>query len=224
MILGPRGSAKSTATSVTYVTWDIGRNPMVRYLLAFNSLEQQGMAFVRQIKHVITENERYKEIFGDLYPGRGERWTDTEFIVRRPTPPGGMKDPTVVAVGIGSAVPSKRADKVILDDLVTKDNAYTEAMRAKVVAFVVQTLFPILVPGGRRIVVGSRWDPDDLYAYLGRQWRLKFPKAEPISASEVLLPYVQSAVMGGAIGTDDELEQEEWSQELAETILERAGA
>lgn len=186
LILAPRGSAKSTAVTITSVTWAIGNNPAIRSLLAFASMEAQGLAFARQLDHIITKNERYIEVFGELKPQKPEKWDETEKIVRRPTPPSGLKDPTISVVGLGSAVPSKRADLVVCDDLVTMDNAYSEIQRAKVIRFVYQTLFPILVPGGRRIILGTRWDPRDLYAYTAQQWGLEFPETEPIDLSAII--------------------------------------
>jgi len=186
LILGPRGSAKSSAVSITYTTWKIGRNPLVRFILAFASMEMQGLAFGRQITHILTENERYQRIFGQLKPaGRGEKWSDNEFIVSRPTPASGLKDPTVGIVGLGTAVPSKRADEVICDDLVTADNAYSPIMRQKVISFVYQTLFPIVVPSGRRIILGSRWDPRDLYSHTAAMWRLDIPGPIPIDSGKL---------------------------------------
>jgi hypothetical protein len=186
LILGPRGSAKSTAVSVTYVTWMIGRNPLIRFVLAFASMDAQGLAFGRQIMHILTNNERYQRVFGSLKPqGRNEKWSDDEFIVQRPTPASGLKDPTVGIVGLGTAVPSKRADQVICDDLVTQDNAYSPILRKKVIAFVYQTLFPIVVPSGRRIILGSRWDPRDLYTHTAQQWRLEIPPPVPIDSRKL---------------------------------------
>lgn len=204
LVLGPRGSAKSTAVTVTFVTWAIGRNPLIRILLSFASLDAQGRNFVRQIKHIIEHNERYKEVFGDLYPGtRAEKWADTEFIVRRPTPPSGLKDPTVVAVGLGSRVPSKRADLIIGDDLVNETNAYTPTGRSKVIGYFMRTLSPVLVPTGYRIVVGSRWDPGDLYTYVARRWRLKFPKKPTFSVAETLLPLLTRSGDFSEFGADN---------------------
>lgn len=188
LILGPRGSAKSTAASVTYTTWELGRNPLLRFILAFASMEGQGTAFCRQIKHVIENNVRYQEIFGTLKPKVPEKWSDTEFILERPTPPGGLKDASVSVTGVGSSVPSKRADRVLCDDLVTQANAYSDTQRKSVISFVFQTLYPVLVPGtGRLIIIGSRWDPRDLYAHTARQWGLEIPKTPDINFQELFL-------------------------------------
>jgi hypothetical protein len=156
----------------------IGRNPLLRIMIAFASQEMQGLAFMRQLETILTRNERYIKLFSNLKPAKPERWTDSEIIVTRPEPPGGLKDATIAVVGLGTAVPSKRADIVICDDLVTMENAYSDVMRKKVIQFVYQTLFPILVPGGRKIILGSRWDNRDLYAHTAQTWGLEFPESE----------------------------------------------
>ncbi len=186
LILGPRGSAKSTCVSVTYTTWVIGNNPLIRILLAVSSVESQGLAFGRQITHILENNDRYISIFGDLVPplNARDKWSETEKIVMRPEPPGGLKDPTLGIVGVGSNVPSKRSDIVIVDDVVTALNAYSPVQRSKVESFVFQTLFPTVIPGGRRIVVGSRWDPRDLYSVFADRIGVEFPKSESIVIEE----------------------------------------
>lgn len=194
LILGPRGSAKSTAVTVTATAWTVGRNPLIRAMLAFASQEVQGLAFVRQIEHILTNNDRYIEIFGRLKPDKPERWTDTEMIVQRPTPPGGLKDPTIAVVGLNSAVPSKRADLIVGDDLVTLENAYSPVLRKKVIQFVNQSLFPIMAPGGRKVIVGSKWHRQDLYTDIAQKWGLKLPRSENIVVSEILKPYIDQVI------------------------------
>ena len=186
LILGPRGSAKSSAISVTYTAWRIGRNPLVLFLLAFASAEKQGFAFSRQLQQIITGNPRFSKIFGELKPPATEKWTESEFIVKRPTPPSGLKDPTVAIVGLGSNVPSKRSDEIIVDDIVTAENAYSPILRAKVERFVIQTLFPTCVPTGRKIIVGSRWDPRDLYGTMAERWNLEFPEVQKLDLHHII--------------------------------------
>lgn len=185
LILGPRQSAKSTAVTVTYSLWKIGRNPLLRFMMAFASMEMQGQAFARQIDQVVTRNNRYMKIFGQLKPDNPDKWTEREKIFVRKEPPGGMKDPTISIVGLGSNVPSRRADELIGDDLVTGDNAYSQKERATTKAFLLQSLFPILVPGGRRIILGSMWDPRDLYNELAAMWGLEIPPQGDIDLAEL---------------------------------------
>lgn len=187
LILGPRDSAKSESVTVTYTTWMIGRNPLLRFLLSFASIEAQGLAFGRQFDTIFTENERYTRIFGKLKPTIPEKWSATEKIVQRVEPPGGVKDPTIAITGVGASVPSKRCDICICDDLVTQVNAYSPLLRRRVELFVLQTLFPTVVPGGRKIILGSRWDPRDLYGTMIDRWRLKVPDRVPINLDELIV-------------------------------------
>ena len=176
LILGPRGSAKSNSVTVAYTTWKIGRNPLIRFLMCFAAKEQQGYPFSRQIATIIENNERYKRIFGELHkPSSKNRWADEERTVDRKEPPSGLKDATISIVGFGSNIPSKRADEAVVDDIVTEDNAYSDTLQTKIESFVISSLFPILIPGGRRIILGSRWDARDFYARIAERWRLTFP-------------------------------------------------
>ena len=198
LILAPRGSAKSTAVSVNYTTWKIGRNPLIRFLLCFQSMEAQGMAFARQIETIFTENQRYIEVFGEMKPEKPERWTSSEMIVNRREPPGGLKDPTLGIVGIGSSIPSKRADEIIGDDLVTEKNAYSKTLQDQLERFVFVSLGPILVPNGRRIFTGTTFDPDDLATRIARRWKLEsqFPDDEDrINIDEEIERYLDEATI-----------------------------
>lgn len=198
LILGPRGSAKSTAVTVTYTSWKIGRNPLLRFMLACASMEKQGQAFGRQLDSIWTKNERYIKIFGELKPAQPVKWDATEKIVNRVEPPGGLKDPTLSVVGLGTAVPSRRADEIIIDDIVTQDNAYSEIMRKNVIQFVTQTLSPILVPGGRTVCVGSSWHTADLYQVLAAQTGLVIPQSVSIDMSE-LRKLAEAAIAAGEV-------------------------
>lgn len=187
LILGPRNSAKSESVTITYTTWKIGRNPLIRFLLSFASITTQGEAFGRQFDTIFEENERYIKIFGRLKPPIPIKWSATEKIVQRPEPPSGMKDPTIAITGVGASVPSKRCDEVICDDLVTQINAYSETQRQHTKTFVLQALFPIVDPGGRKIILGSRWDPRDLYGTMIERWRLTMPDLPPINLDELII-------------------------------------
>ena len=164
MIEAPREHAKSSIFTVTYPTWEIGRNPNVRIVIASN-VQTVSESFVREITGVIENSERYHRIFGYLKPAnRMNKWNEREIIVKRGNLR--LKDPTVSATSIGGAVISKRADIIICDDIITFENARTESQRQKVRDWFWNVLYPVLSPGGRLIVVGTAWYTTDFYQEL----------------------------------------------------------
>lgn len=187
LILGPRFSAKSQAVTVNYPLWELGRNPLMRFLLVFAAKELQGRQFSDQIASVIERNERYKEVFGDLTPkSNSVPWSWNSRTVQRQEPPGGLKGASVTIGGLGTNLPSMRADCIIVDDIVTQDNAYSTTRQDEIEAFIFSTLYPILEPEGKMIIVGSRWDDNDLYGRLVTKWNLKIPERDPRIDLDVL--------------------------------------
>ena len=179
LILGPRNSAKSQAATVNYPLWRLGRNPTKRFLLVFAAKEVQGYKFSQQIASVIERNGRYREVFGDLTPKNKETWSMERRTVDRREPPGGIAGASLTFAGFGSNLPSLRADEIIIDDIVTQENAYSQTLQDQIENFVFSTLLPVLEPGGRLIVLGTRWDESDLYSRLLSKWRLALPEKDP---------------------------------------------
>lgn len=73
-----------------------------------------------------------------------------------------LKDPTIAAVGLFGSIISRRADIIIVDDLVNQENAETKEQRQKIKDWFDHTLLPVLEPGGRLICTGNIWDEDDI--------------------------------------------------------------
>jgi hypothetical protein len=158
-LAAPRGHIKTTAFSIIYPSWKIANNPNIRILLVSNA-EAQSQGFLRQIVGRIERDEEYRLFAGNLKPEKPEKWTDREIIITRDDL--SLKDPTISTVGFGGTVLSRRADEIIVDDLLNYENTRTPEQRKKVRDFFYEVLLPVLVPGGRLIVVGTVWHPDDL--------------------------------------------------------------
>ena len=112
-ILAPRSHSKSTAFTVNYPLWEIGRDPNIRILIV-SATNTQAIAFLREIKSQMTRNPRYRRVFGDLFPEnilQADKWTDTEIIVRRTD--ASKKDATVAVTSVGGPVLGRRADIII---------------------------------------------------------------------------------------------------------------
>lgn len=163
MILAPRSHAKSTEITVSYSLYSIGKNPNVRIVIVSAS-QSISKSFLREISTELERNDKHKEVFGNQVPAMPEKWTQDEIIVERSNTK--LKDPTVSATSIGGTVLSKRADIIICDDILNKDNTRTAEQREKVRQWYFEVLLPVLEPDGRIIVVGTAWNSEDLYHQL----------------------------------------------------------
>ena len=160
VVLAPRNHAKSTDFSIIYPSWEIGNRPQVRIIIV-SSAASQSQAFLRSIKYLIEDEPNYFNIFGNLKPDRPEKWTEREVIVNRPITK--EKDPTVSTLGAGGAILSKRADIIICDDILNKENTRTPEQRQKLKEWFTDVLMPVLEPnGGRFIWVSTAFNLEDL--------------------------------------------------------------
>lgn len=175
VLAAPRNHAKTTAISVNYVLWRISKNHNVRILMVSNT-ESQAQASLRQIVGRVERDQMYVDFAGQLRPEKPEKWTDKEIIIKREA--FDMKDPTISTVGVGGTILSKRADEIICDDLLNPENTRTPDQRRKMAEWFHQVLLPVLIPGGRVIVAGTVWHPQDLLNELladaGWDYRRKF--------------------------------------------------
>ena len=73
------------------------------------------------------------------------------------------KEATLTALGASGAVISKHFDVIIGDDLVGLENARTEKQRSNLKEWFYSSLFPTLEPDGEIHILGTRYNPLDLY-------------------------------------------------------------
>jgi hypothetical protein len=158
VIQSPRDSAKSTFWTVHSLVWELYRNPNLR-ITVVSSTSTVAQSFLREIKTHLEQNELLRSELGSLVPIYPERWTNSEIIVDRVAR---YKDPSIAALGAGGAILSKRADILVCDDILGLANTRTEEQRKKIVDWFGQVLYPILVPGGKIIMVGTIFHEKDL--------------------------------------------------------------
>jgi predicted phage terminase large subunit-like protein len=161
LLLAPRGHGKSECLSITYPAWLLGKTRNLRIIIASKTTTQSEL-FVGKIARIFESNAEFRRCFGRMKPETRDTWNDHALIVDRPNKE--IKDPSLLSVGVGSAIPSRRADLIICDDLIDDENCSTELQRDKVEQWFWKTLVPVMEPHGRVIMIGTRWHYDDLYA------------------------------------------------------------
>ena len=164
-ICAPRGAAKTTWAAIT-LSWIIGHNPGIRIVLASYS-EEIAIDIGNATKGLI-EEDIYRFIFPNIQ--KSKRWKDKRWWIDRKKAgfTGFLKDPTLLAVGSGGSIASRRADLVVIDDpLKSSDSINKVEMRSKFVNWWYEVMEPCLTPGARAIAFGTRYRPDDIH---GTDW------------------------------------------------------
>lgn len=160
LILGFRGSGKSTSTTVGRAIHEILRNPNIRILITSNT-DLQARVFLREIKAHFENNQVLRDIFGDLV---GNMWSRNEIVVKTRT--ANFRESTVTCLGVAGATASRHYDIIIADDLVDEENSRTASQRENLRVWFMKSLLPTLEPGGKLWMSGTYWNPLDLYHHL----------------------------------------------------------
>lgn len=158
--LAPRGFGKSTVGDVDYCITNILRNPDIRIMIG-SKTQTQAQAFLKEVRTHFEQNEDLLRIFGDWKTSKDNIWNDREFTVNRRKVI--KKEATLTALGASGAVISKHFDIIIGDDLVGLENARTERQRANLKEWFYSSLLPTLEPDGEIHILGTRYNPLDLY-------------------------------------------------------------
>lgn len=166
LLLLPRDHGKSAMVAYR-VAWEITRNPAVRilYISATARLAEKQLKF---IKDILTSDiyRRYWPEMINFEESKREKWTESEISVDHPhRKEWNVRDPTVFTAGLTTTITGMHCDIAVLDDIVVKENAYTEDGRLKV-REQYSLLSSIEGTESREWIVGTRYHPKDLYGDL----------------------------------------------------------
>ena len=133
-IAAPRGTAKSTTTSLIYPLWKAAfkRSDEDLFIVIISESQAQSINFLSRIKFHLNHSEKFRELFGELGANTAKRWTNTDIVLGNGT--------RIVAVGTGQRVRGfiegdTRPNLIIVDDFESELNAFTIEARVKNRAF-----------------------------------------------------------------------------------------
>ena len=163
MILMPPGSAKSTYASVVFPAWWFTQHPKTSIISASHSLSL-AEHFSRRVRTLIQVKQPILGFDVSLDQRAKGSWTTSN---------GGE----YLAVGVHGAIAGRRADLIIIDDPI-KSQADAESVRQRdhIWQWYRSDITTRLKPGGRVVLIMTRWHPDDLGGQLlehaGPEWRV----------------------------------------------------
>lgn len=170
LIVLPRGFAKSSLVTKGYAAFKIGNNRNIRIIVASNT-DDQAIEQVSGVGEVLN-TRRYIEVFGDMVPkSKSAKWSESVKIVNRNR---NMTHATIRAHGSGSAkVTGKRADLVIIDDIIDPESANSPAERERAWKWMEGALKYTMagVADARRIIVNTRYHSDDAAGKLKEKYK-----------------------------------------------------
>ncbi len=153
----PRGHLKSWIVTKGWAIQQMLRNPDTRILIV-NATEDNAVKFMRTTERYLGQGSLLEKVYGRF---ESPIWNQNEFVIRQRTQ--NLDAPTMMAAGLQKTLTSQHYDVIIADDLVEPDNSRTKEQREKVHDFYL-SLFDLLEPQGRLVVIGTRYHQDDLYA------------------------------------------------------------
>lgn len=149
MLLLPPGSAKSTYASVLFPVWWFTQHPQSAVIAAAHTANL-ATHFGRRARNLIAEH---------ALPLGYRLARDERAAASWATDKGG----SYYAAGVSGPIAGRRADLVLIDDPVkSQRQAYSFAVREQVWDWYRADLTPRLKPGGRIVLVMTRWHQDDL--------------------------------------------------------------
>lgn len=145
LLMAFRNSGKSTVVGL-FCAWVLYRESATRILVmaADHALAKK---MVRNVKRIIEQHP----LTGHLKPERLDQWAADQFTVRRDVE---LRDPSMLAKGIGANITGLRADLIICDDVEVPRNCDT-ALKRMDLREKLEELDYILTPQGMQLYIGT---------------------------------------------------------------------
>ena len=159
LLIAARGHGKSEYVSAVFPAWWLGHHPNA-LVLHVTETDDLAARFSRRLQALVV-SEEYRKVFPD-FPGPGRKWTENEWTLNIP----GQRDPTWRCCGRGGSITGGRATLCILDDIATYENCRTIGERRRTMEWYHTTLVPMLIPGAKKLIAGSRYHENDFYSFL----------------------------------------------------------
>lgn len=164
----PRNSAKTTIAPIRYPAYRLGQDRGLRIIIG-SVTATLAESFGRSIESIF-KLDKYRAIFGNMIPAQGSaKWNESEKVVADRPERNSLgfrtddKDASIFCVGVGGAIVGRRADILILDDIIDRRHVKTDTQLADVKHWFNEELKGVRHRKTQTVIVGTRWSARDLY-------------------------------------------------------------
>lgn len=190
----PRGTFKSSIVTIGFTLQFFLNDPNARILIDSETYSK-AKNFLAEIKGHLEDNQKYRAIFKHIhgvYPDDGKknpstRWTDSMVDLACRTFK--RKEASIMCSGIDKSINGMHYDLIIADDLHSEKNVTNKEQIEQVIEHY-KLCFSLLDPGCPMIVIGTRWDYQDLYQYIleNERYRYNIIIRAAVEDGELLFP------------------------------------
>jgi hypothetical protein len=177
LLMAFRNSGKSTVVGL-FAAWLLKTDPSLRILVLAADLAL-AKKMVRTVKRIIERHPQTQH----LRPDKADQWASDQFTINRPME---LRDPSMLARGIGANLTGSRADVVICDDVEVPRTCDTAPKREDLRDRLGEIDY-IMVPGGMQLYIGT---PHSYYTIYADQPRPEVGETVPFLAEfkRLLIP------------------------------------
>jgi len=158
IFISPR-SSKSLVTSTYFPAWALGRNPYWQEIAVSHS-DDLATRFGRSIRDIIN-SQAYQTIFPKINIRKDNRAANSWALEHNKNQAGSF-----LAAGSGSGIAGFGAHLAIIDDPISEQDAYSKTRREHLNSWYASGLRTRLMPGGKIVLVMTRWHQNDLAGHL----------------------------------------------------------
>lgn len=168
MIFMPPRHGKSMLASEFFPAWYLGRNPG-HYVVAATYAQDLADDFGRKVRNQI-QGEAFQAVFPGVSLKAGSASVKRFHVEGPQDAVSTAQAGAYFAVGVGGPLTGRGAHLLLIDDPVkNREEADSEVIRRRMRDWYTSTAYTRLMPGGRVVVIQTRWHDDDLSGWLLRE-------------------------------------------------------
>ncbi len=168
LLLMPRGTFKSSVVTIGFTLQMLLIDQDCRILIDSETFSK-AKAFLAEVKGHLESNEKYREIYSYMYgllpdaKKKSDIWSDNQLNISARKRP--RKEPTISCGGVDVTKNGMHYDLIIMDDLHSELNTQNKDQIDKVITHY-KLAYSLLDPGRPLIIIGTRWDYNDVYQHI----------------------------------------------------------